>query len=206
MVDLVNKGWLKVPGIRPMGDRTLEEQMLGLDPALAEASGKTVLDLGCAEGLIGREFAKAGATRVLGIELLKSHLEVARKACKSFKQMEFVCAHLGYYIAASCDQNEAGSDGYDFKVGVPRETFDIVLALGIIHKLDDPAVPLVFAARSARSLVCFRAPAHASDGVVTAKHSKKTCNVPDIMEREGFVEEKLIPGVRGEAVQYWRRA
>lgn len=191
MVDLVNKGWLKVPGIRPMGDRTLEEQMLGLDPALAEAKGKTVLDLGCAEGLIGREFARAGATRVLGIELLKSHLEVARKACKGFREMEFVCAHLGAYIA---------------QVGAEIEQFDIVLALGIIHKLDDPAIPLVFAARSARSLVCFRAPAHAYDGVVKAKHSGKVCNVPEIMTREGFVDEKLIKGVRGEAVQYWRRA
>ena len=204
MVDLSNKGWLKVPGIRPMGDRTLEEQMLGLDPALAEASGKTVLDLGCAEGLIGREFAKAGATRVLGIELLKSHLEVARKACKGYKQMEFVCAHIGHYIAANCDQNTATPDG-SFKVGYPRETFDIVLALGIIHKLEDPAVPLVFAARAARSLLCFRAPARATDGVVAAKHGGKTCNVPEIMKREGFVEERLIPGVRGEAVQYWRR-
>ena len=189
MIDANEKGWFRIPGIRPDGDRTLEEQMIGLAPALEEARGKTVLDLGCAEGLIAREFARAGASRVVGIEMLASHLEVARAVCKDVPQVRFICAHLGDFIAA-------------------REsirTFDIVLALGIIHKLRDPEVPLRFAAQSAASLMLFRAPAKATNGNVASKHTGITCNVPRIMAAEGFAEERLIPGVRGEAVQYWRR-
>jgi 2-polyprenyl-3-methyl-5-hydroxy-6-metoxy-1,4-benzoquinol methylase len=68
------KGWLSVPGIREHADRTLAEQMLGLDKAVAECKGKRVLDLGCAEGLIGLEFAKAGAVNVVGIESLQTTL------------------------------------------------------------------------------------------------------------------------------------
>lgn len=183
------KGWFKIPGIRPEGDRTIEEQMLGLAPALAEAKGKTVLDLGCAEGAIAREFAQAGAARVLGIELLAPHLAVARAWCRKYPQVRFICAHLGDYIAAQESIRQ----------------YDIVLALGIIHKLRDPAVPLRFAAQSARSLMLFRAPAKATHGNVASKHTGITCNVPRIMAAEGFAEERLIPGVRGEAVQYWRR-
>lgn len=182
------KGWFRVPGFRPDGDRTLKEQMMGMAPALAEAKGKTVLDLGCAEALISLEFARAGAIDVLGIELLASHLEIARKVCKG-QPVRFICAHLGDYIAAQPQPQQ----------------FDIVLALGIIHKLEDPAVPLRFAARSAKDLMLFRAPAKATDGVIRAKHSKVPCNVPLVMKEEGFQEEKLIAGVRGEAVQYWRR-
>ena len=183
------KGWLKVPGIRPDGDRTLEEQMLGILPALLECAGKSVLDLGCAEGLIGAEFAKAGASRVVGIELLETHLQVARLACKDIKNISFICANLAEWIAHHEEP----------------EQFDIVLALGIIHKLRDPAVPLEFAARSAKSLVLFRAPAHETDGRIYSKHGGTECNVPQVMKRCGFVEEKKIAGVRGEAVQYWRR-
>lgn len=182
------KGWFRVPGVRPDGDRTLDEQRQGLGPALEEAKGKTVLDLGCAEALISLEFSRAGAVDVLGIELLASHLDVARKVCKG-QPVRFVCAHLGDYI----------------KANPPKMAFDIVLALGIIHKLEDPAVPLRFAARSAKSLLLFRAPAKATDGVIRSKHTKVPCNVPMVMREEGFFEEKLIPGVRGEAAQYWRR-
>lgn len=184
------KGWLKVPGLRPQGDRTLEEQMLGLAQALEFARGKTVLDLGCAEGLIGREFAHAGATLVVGVELVATHLEVARVACKGYPQMRFIQAHLGDYIRAA---------------PVPPEQFDVVLALGIIHKLDDPTVPLQFAARSARKLMCFRAPAKATNGNIKSKFSTKTVNVPRTMREEKFLEGETIPGVRGEAVQYWWR-
>ena len=182
------KGWFTVKGIRP-GDRTLKEQMIGLDAALEECSGNTVLDLGCAEGLISREFALRGAREVIGIELLQPHLDVAAKVCKDVPQVRFICAHLGDYIK-----------GLE---SIPQ--YDIVLALGIIHKLDDPAVPMRFAAQSAKSLLLFRAPAKKYDGLIKSKHTDIKCDVPKIMKEEGFVEEALFKGVRGEAAQYWRR-
>ena len=185
----MDKGWFRVPGLRPNGDRTLEEQMKGLQPALDECKGKTVLDLGCAEGSISLEFAKAGAKAVVGIELLAAHLAIAKLQCKNFPQVTFIWSHLGDYIQS-------------------RESFpqyDIVLALGIIHKLHDPVVPLRFAAQSARDLLVFRAPAKKYDGLIKSKHTDAKCNVPEVMKSEGFVEEKLILGVRGEACQYWRR-
>ena len=184
----MSKGWFKIPGVRD-GDRTLTEQLMGLQPAIDEARGKTVLDLGCAEGLITNEFAKAGAKRVTGIELLPSHLAVAQVVCRAQNNVSFICSHLGDYI----------------KSLEIFPTYDIVLALGIIHKLDDPAVPLRFAAKSARSLLVFRAPAKKYNGMVKSKFTDAMCDVPAIMAQEGFVEERLIAGARGEAAQYWRR-
>lgn len=187
-----DKGWFAVPGVRPKGDRTLAEQTMGLDRALAECKGKTVLDLGCAEALISREFAMAGASLVIGIELLASHLEVARVVCKGLK-VRFVQAHLGAYVAAHPDP----------------QPFDIVLALGIIHKLHDPNPLMHWAARAARELLCFRAPAATEkaggDYLVKSKFTRVTCNVPQVMRSHGFVDEGTIKGVRGEGVQYWRR-
>jgi 2-polyprenyl-3-methyl-5-hydroxy-6-metoxy-1,4-benzoquinol methylase len=188
------KGWIAVPGIREVADRTLDEQMRGLREAFPEAKGKTVLDLGCAEGLIGREFALAGASRVVGIESLEEHLTVARIACADAPQMEFVQAYLQDWIAA-----------HD-----PPEQFDVVLALGIIHKIGDPGWALRFACRSCRELLLFRAPAHAWNGWVTAKHQtmgkhRAKCHVPSVMEEEGFYFSLKIDGARGEAAEYWRR-
>lgn len=188
----LQKGWFKVPGIREKGDRTLEEQMMGLDKALAECAGKRVLDLGCAEAMIAREFARAGAKLVHGIELLQSHLDVARRVCRGLP-VNLTCSHLGDYVA---------------RHPVP-EKFDIVLALGIIHKMDDPGVLLRWAALSSDNLLCFRAPAKVdavgADYFVKSKFKDITCNVPKTMRDCGFVDEGIIPGVRGEAVQYWRR-
>lgn len=183
----MNKGWFTIPGVRP-GDRTLKEQMMGLRPALNECAGKTVLDLGCAEGLIAKEFALAGAAQVTGIELLSSHLAVAKVQCRGLN-IKFICAHLGDYIKTL--------------ETIPQ--YDIVLTLGIVHKLHDPAVPMRFAAQSAKDLLVFRAPAKKYDGLIKSKFTDAKCNVTEIMASEGFVEEQLIPGVRGEAAQYWRR-
>lgn len=177
--------------MRPEGDRTVAEQMLGLDRALAEARGRTVLDLGCAEGCISAAFARAGAW-VVGIELLHEHLAVARSVCRGLT-VSFVHAHLGDWIARHPES----------------EQFDIVLALGIIHKLDDPNVPMLWAARSARDLLCFRAPAKVAkegdDYFVKSKFGTATCNVQRLMREQGFVDEGIVKGARGEAVQYFRR-
>jgi SAM-dependent methyltransferase len=178
-----------VPGIREHADRTLAEQMLGLDLALKEAGGKTVLDLGCAEGLIGREFARAGAIDVLGIDSLDTHLDVARQACADCPQMRFLRANLNHYIPAQ----------------EKIELFAIVLALGIMHKLNDPDAGLRFAARSCVDLLLYRPPAYAADGIVKSKRFTKYCHAPTVLREEGLHEERRIDGARGEHVEYWRR-
>lgn len=184
----MRRGWFILPGIQD-GDRTPEQQLAGLAPALAECAGKTVLDLGCAEGVISREFANAGASEVLGIELLTEHLNIARKVCKMCPQVRFINAELAGYIAEHPD---------------PRQ-FDIVLALGIIQKLKNPGIPMEFAIRSSRNLVLFRAPARACDGIVKSKFGNTTCNVPALMKKHGLIFDQKIAGAMGEAVEYYRR-
>ncbi len=187
------KGWFKVPGIRPEGDRTIEEQLCGLGPALKKCIGKTVLDLGCAEGAIALEFARAGAAWVMGIELLQTHLDIARRLCKGVKAVHFICANLKEWSEAHPEP----------------ERFDIVLCLGIAHKLHDPTAFMRWCARSTRGLLLFRGPGRAglksSAGVIHSKHGGAACNVPATLAAEGLTLEQHLNGVRGEGVQYWRR-
>jgi hypothetical protein len=126
---------------------------------------------------------------VLGVESLESHLVIARELCSGLGNVHFIRAYLQDYIP----EHE------------PPEQFDIVLALGIIHKLHDPVIPLRWAAKSTRSLLLFRAPAHAWKGIVASKHTGVKCHVPSVMEEEGFTLERHIPGARNEGVEYWRR-
>ena len=53
----MGKGWFVTDG--RAGDRTLAQQLVGLDKI--NVQGATVLDVGCAEGLISIEMAKRGA-------------------------------------------------------------------------------------------------------------------------------------------------
>ena len=186
-----NKGWLSVPGIRERADRTLAEQTHGLEAAFAEAQGATVLDLGCAEGLIGREFAIRGATRVLGMELLQDHLDVARKACADQPQMEFRQTNLFYHAQT-----------------VHPEPYDIVLALSVIHKMPVPETLLRWAAKSARKLLLLRAPkwAHKGTQIRSKLQDGPLCDTVAVMKSEGFVHEKTINNPRNEQLHYWRRS
>lgn len=182
-------GWLEIPGVQT-GDRSLDEQIAALRPALAECNGKTVLDLGCAEGLISLEFSKAGASYVLGIDCVDEHLRIACEQCRghnvAFKKMQLF---------------KANPD-------TPAD-FDIVLALGIIHKMQFPERLLRFAARSARSLLLLRSGAGAINRIIRGKHHKENpCDSHAVMREEGFALEKVVDGPvgRDEPVEYWTRA
>jgi predicted RNA methylase len=185
----MRKGWLKIPGVQD-GDRSVEEQVAALRPAIAEAAGKTILDLGCAEGLIGREFAKAGAAKVIGLEAVPAHLAVASQQCRDFKQMEF----------ALVDLNQADQLVY---------SADIVLCLGIAHKIHDPGICVKFAADSSRDLVLIRSGRGADEkGIITSKHRRDSkCDSHAIMHSRGFYLEKTTVGPKphAEKVEYWRR-
>jgi SAM-dependent methyltransferase len=187
------KGWFKVPGIRPDGDRSIEEQMLGLEKAIGECKGKTVLDLGCAEGCISAAFARAGA-RVVGVEALQTHVDVARKVCAGL-EVELHCANLNDWIPDHPPE---------------LNQFDIVLALGVIHKLEDPGAPLRWAGLCARELLCFRGPGREAlrewNGIVRAKYGEGFVHVPTALMQCGLTCTDAFTGVRNEGVQYWRRA
>lgn len=188
------KGWFKVPG--QAGDRSVAEQMLGLEPALEACKGKTVLDLGCAEGAISLEFAKAGAARVVGIEREVQFSNVARKLCAGYP-VEIINEHLNPWIESHPDP----------------EQFDIVLCLSIAHKLYDPGVCLSFACRSAKEFVAFRGPGKTHmywDGMLTAKHAdtgkeRISVHVPTVMQSHGFKEGSTLDSGQGERIQYWHR-
>lgn len=179
-------GWFVIPGVQS-GDRTIEEQRTGVELAIAECSGKTVLDLGCAEGLLSLEFAKAGAKLVHGIDSLSAHLVVAQDLCASHRCITF----------EQQDLNEPKT---------LRRTYDIVLALGVAHKLTEPVLGIRYAAAHAKSLVLVRMSRHNADGLMTSKFlPHNICNVITEMDAAKFTLERIEAGPRAETVHYYRR-
>lgn len=184
----IRKGWFCIDGVQD-GDRTLAEQMMGLERVLAEVPGKRVLDMGCAEGLITREIARAGAAHVHGFDVVAEHIEEARKQCAGLANVTFSVEHLG-------------------KIAPPAETFDIVLALGVCHKLPEPKVGVRYAALAGRGLVLVRMSRRMHKRTEHVLHSKRgsgSVNVTEEMARHGFTLEAIDPGPREETVHYYRK-
>jgi cyclopropane fatty-acyl-phospholipid synthase-like methyltransferase len=147
--------------------------------------------MGCAEGLISREFAKAGAKSVLGIDVVEGHIEVAREQCKAFPNMTFEVRDLRKVNIESVERG-----------------YDIVLSLGVAHKLKYPGDGIRYAARSGKDLVLVGLTNYgeAKRGVLRSKHYRdNTCNVYDIMREEGFEDFQVLDRSRGETVIYWRK-
>jgi 2-polyprenyl-3-methyl-5-hydroxy-6-metoxy-1,4-benzoquinol methylase len=187
----MREGWFEIPG-QQTGPRTLAEQMLGLDEALAEAKGSTVLDLGCAEGLIALEFLKAGAAHVEGFDVNRGAILAAmrqrdRLGPTDQARVRFLLRNVNEVAPTDVRQ------------------FDIVLALAILHKLSPVSTGVEYVARAARKLVVIRLP-HGSTGELTSKwRGGGGCDLNEAMPQFGFRLDKMLPGPRGELVQYWRR-
>lgn len=186
------KGWFEIDGVQA-GDRTLAEQLKGLEAALAEAAGRTVVDFGCAEGLIAREFARAGAASVFAIDYKAEFIDTANALppVPGATQPRFVLGNLADLI-----RNE--------RAGGEVWRYDIVLALAIVHKLPEPTAALEFMADCARSLLVIRLPI-GSTGAFVTKSGTAHCDTVRTMKRKAFNLERSERGPRGELVHYWRR-
>jgi 2-polyprenyl-3-methyl-5-hydroxy-6-metoxy-1,4-benzoquinol methylase len=114
--------WFTIAGVQD-GKVDPQRQLRGLEPLLGLCAGKSVLDLGCAEGVISLNFAQAGAAVVHGIEVGASRVAVAREIlAKTSAQNRFWCFDLNKF-----DEMTELDDGYD-----------IVLCLAIAQKLKQP--------------------------------------------------------------------
>lgn len=170
------------------GERTVEEQMLGVTPVLAEAEGKTVLDVGCAEGDIAIAFAKAGA-----------------------KVHAFDC-NKNMVRAATLNRNAAGLSflvvrGF-LEEALPREllpAYDIVLCLAVLHKARNIPVVVYRYANMTKDLLVVRLQG-GSNGWVRGKHNKDSeIDLRKYLPTLGLELEWAGPGPRDEMVQHWRR-
>lgn len=180
-------GWFDIPGVR-RGQRSLAEQMTGLEHALAQANGKTVLDLGCAEGLIAIEFARVGAT-VTAVEQFDVHALVAQKLFTEHPTIDLVQA--------------------DYQEWKAPRSYDIVLALAVLHKAESVQDGLrkILSLTAPGGLLVFRWPSWVrKDMVLRSKHSGRSkVNTIRELSEAGFTLTLTTEGPRSESVQYWRR-
>lgn len=179
----MTKGWFSTPG-RP-GDRTLGDQLKGLDWLLANCAHKTVLDIGCAEGLISIEIARRGALAVHGVEIVPDHVEVANRL--------------------------RGGLPITFEVGDantwrPRRAYDIVIALALLHKTKNPTTVCAALAEAAREAVVLRLPPDHAPTIIDPRSKNEPHHIGDTMGRAGF---RLVSAEKsghfGEWVGVWVR-
>lgn len=86
---------------------------------------KSILDVGCGSGIYCVDFAKKGAKKVVGIDFSEKMIRIAKKLSKEEK------------VSNKCNFIVADIMNNQFK-----ESFDIVLAMGVFDYVKDP-VPLL---------------------------------------------------------------
>ena len=162
--DPPGEGWFAVDGIQS-GVRTVERQTKGLEVLQARAKGKTVLDLGCAEGLIANWFVQAGAHVADGIDYSTSRIMLG-----------------GGIVSNRVLLHTADLNDLSTMPGLWR-SYDIVLLLAILQKLEHPAVLLDFAIKRCRGCLAIRAPAAVLDD---ARSGNVPLDIKAHVERAGF--------------------
>ncbi|MCC6489156.1 MAG: class I SAM-dependent methyltransferase [Candidatus Hydrogenedentes bacterium] len=184
----MSKGWFSTPGRG--GDRTLEQQMVGLESAVVAAKGGVVLDVGCAEGLIAMEFLRAGAREAVGVERVAAHLDVAR----TLRDQERLPLALFHADANVWDPTDC----------TPYGGFDVVLLLAILHKLKDPSAAAHRFGAVTKSLCVVRLPA--SGEVIRDERSGYVPHDIGVAMRDaGLSLVDVVHGTYDEWIGYYAR-
>jgi len=179
------KGWFIIEGVQD-GDRTVREQLTGLGTIQRLAKGATILDFGCAEGLIAMDLARAGAASVRGFSMVPTEIDTGRRLVGELP-VTLKCVDLNRW-------NEWNSAHLE-------PPADIVLLLSILHKLKRPDEFLRAALALARSLVVVRLPAPV---IHDARSQYRRVNVEAHLVKHFELVEKP-KGPRGEWQTIWRR-
>ena len=101
---------------------TIQQRLSGLKQLLEIAQGKSVLDIGCAEGLIAYEFVKAGASYICAVEKDIKDAALAKKILARAQAFcDIICTDV--------------IENYE----IISDKFDIVLYLGVQHHFEKQA-------------------------------------------------------------------
>lgn len=181
----MRKGWFKIPGMQD-GDRTLEDQIKGLDWLFANCKNNTVLDAGCAEGLLSMYLSERGAKSVHGVEVVRGHVEMANALRGKYPNVTFECADMNKWR--------------------PKQKYDIVVALAILQKLKDPSAVAAALANCAHEAIVLRLPPEHAPTVIDARSNNVPHHIGEILRASDFTQiEQSYDGHFGEYVGVWRR-
>lgn len=177
------EGWFHTKN--RLGDRTLKQQLMGLEKLFDESNGKTILDVGAAEGLISIELAKYGARAVHGVEIVPGHVAVGNKLRRS--------------LPVTLEVQDAND-------WTPKRDYDIVIALALLHKLRDPSAACARFAAHCTDLMVLRLPPLHAPTIIDERSGNVPHDIGLTMERCGFVlEREARDGPFEEWLGYWRR-
>lgn len=184
------KSWFKLRD-RGAYERELVDQMRGLRPVVDEfrawkARGKplTGLDVGCAEGLISIEMAKAGAIQMHGIEVVPERVADGNRLRGSLP-CSFEVANVSTYT--------------------PKRPYDVLLALSILHKLPDPSATLYRLVHNyCQRLVVIRLPGGRGPLVIDPRSRNEPHDLDQVLQDLGFNLEHQTDGHLQEWIGVWR--
>ncbi len=166
-------------------DRTLKQQLKGLGMLRSQVAGKTVLDIGCAEGLISIYLVDHGAVAAHGIDTRSDFIEDANRL-RGDRPCTFEVA--------------------DANVWEPQREYDVVIMLAVLHKLEDPGAVCKRFAAAARDLVVIRIPPKDAPRIVDERSDFKPVNIDKVMRAAGFKLSLSGPiGPHGEWMGYYER-
>lgn len=181
---MTKQGWFTTQG-RP-GDRTLESQKIGLGRLYAAVRGKTLLDVGCAEGLLTMDLVSAGgAVAAHGVEIVKGHVEVAHKLQDTLP----ICFEQG-----------------DANAWIPQRQYDVVTLLAILHKLTNPSAACARFAAVARELVVIRLPPLHAPTIIDERSGNNPHHIGTVMAAHGWRLDEVVKGPFDEWCGYYVRA
>lgn len=116
------------------------------DVVPASLKGKTVLDIGCNAGFYAMEMKRRGADRVLGLDSRDEYLAQARFAAE-VNNLDVEFRNMSVYDVAAL-----------------RETFDLVIFMGVLYHLRHPLLALdLIHEHVARDLMLFQSMQRGSD-------------------------------------------
>jgi trans-aconitate methyltransferase len=161
----------------------LDQQTKGLEHI--SFLGRTVLELGCAEGLMSKWMIDRGAASVTGIDVRSDFIEEARRQC----------AGLPCHFRV-LDLNE------EFPVW---GRYDIVMALAVLHKLRMPSVVAGTFAHAAGQTLVVRLPPKGAPYVTDPRSGNVPHNVETTILARGLKRAEVTEGPYAEWTATYRR-
>jgi SAM-dependent methyltransferase len=165
-----------------VGDRSLDQQLTGLQPLVKRVPGKSVLDVGAAEGLISIRLIDEGAMAVHGLEHRADFVKVANEL-RGDRACTFEVVDANTYA--------------------PVRQYDIVLMLAILQKLRNPYEACLRFAQAARELVVIRLPPKHAPYVIDERSGGDTHDMEAALYEAGFIFKAMHRGHLGEFTGYY---